>query len=50
MVPELYAKISDALEKAKAEPKSREMSLVITKLEEALMWFNATMGSKATTG
>jgi hypothetical protein len=40
MVPEIVAKMMDALDLAKASPKSREMSLVITKLEEAIMWYN----------
>lgn len=41
MIPELQALIEDALTKAQAEPKSRELALVVTKLEEALMWFKA---------
>jgi len=33
--------ITDAIEEAQKQPKSREMSLVITKLEEALLWYGA---------
>lgn len=40
MVPttELEARIQAAIDEARVEGSSRELSLVITKLEEALMW------------
>lgn len=41
MIPVLLANILDAIEEAKKQPPSREMSLVITKLEEALHWYQA---------
>jgi len=41
MIPMLLAHIQDAIEEAKKQPASREMSLVITKLEEALHWYSA---------
>lgn len=41
MVPALYAYITDAIKEAQSLPKTREMSLVITKLEEALLWYGA---------
>ncbi len=41
MVPHLYALLTDAIKEAQEQPKSREMSLVITKLEEALHWYQA---------
>lgn len=42
MIPVLQAEIEKALEEARAATQSREMSLVITKLEEALHWFHAS--------
>jgi len=39
MIPALHALILDAIEEAKKQPKTREMSLVLTKLEEALLWY-----------
>jgi hypothetical protein len=39
MVEEIVAHISDAIDAAKAKPATRELSLVITKLEEALLWY-----------
>lgn len=39
MIPYLESLIKDAIEEAKNQPKTRESSLVLTKLEEALMWF-----------
>lgn len=41
MAPALYCYITDAIKEAKSLPPSREMSLVITKLEEALLWYGA---------
>lgn len=41
MIPILQSLIEDAIAQAQAEPKSREIALVLTKLEEALMWFKA---------
>lgn len=46
MVDMLTAAIMDAIEEAKKETPSREMSLVITKLEEALMWRSAAQRVK----
>lgn len=41
MIPILSAKIEDAIKEAKSLPKSRETALVVTKLEEALHWYQA---------
>lgn len=43
MMPALYGMIEDAIKEAKASPPSREMSLVITKLEEALLWYKSQL-------
>lgn len=42
MIPELQAKIEEALKTAQAATQSREMALVITKLQEALHWYHAS--------
>lgn len=47
MVPTLYALIADAIKEAESQPKSREMSLVITKLQEALLWYGAQKPAEA---
>jgi len=39
MVDEITAHLMDALEALQKQPKSREVSLAITKIEEALMWW-----------
>jgi hypothetical protein len=41
MVDEVTATLMDALEALKKSPQSREVSLAITKVEEALMWWKA---------
>jgi hypothetical protein len=41
MVDCLTAAIMEAIDEAKKEKPTREISLVITKLEEALMWRSA---------
>ncbi len=41
MVEAIMAHMMDALEEARKMKPSREMSLVITKLEEALLWYGA---------
>lgn len=46
MIPVLQAMIEDAIKEANTQPKSREMALVITKLEEALHWFQARKQSE----
>lgn len=43
MVPALIAHLTDALDEAHKQPKSREMALVITKIEEALHWYHAAL-------
>jgi hypothetical protein len=42
MIEQLMASIISALEEARKKAPSREMSLVITKLEEAEMWLTAS--------
>lgn len=40
MVEAIMAHMMDAIEEAKKMKPSRELSLVITKLEEAILWYN----------
>ena len=39
---ELKVKIKEAIDVAKQQERSREQSLVITKLEEALLWASSS--------
>lgn len=41
MVEAIMAHMMDALDEARKMKPTREMSLVITKLEEALLWYGA---------
>lgn len=41
MIPAILHHLEEAIKEAKALPKTRESSLVITKLEEALHWYRA---------
>jgi len=43
MIPVVLAHLLDALDEAHKQPKSREMSLVITKIEEAIHWYKAVV-------
>jgi len=40
MVEAIVAHLMDALEEAKKLKPSREVSLVITKIEEAMLWYS----------
>jgi hypothetical protein len=39
MMPEIYVDLEKVLEKLREAKPSRENSLAITKIEEAMMWF-----------
>lgn len=45
MIPVIVSYIQNAIEEAKQLPPGRETSLVITKLEEALLWYGAIPNS-----
>lgn len=50
MTPALEELIALAIDGARAEPKSREMALVLTKLDEARLWLaDARRTAKETT-
>jgi len=41
MVEEIVGHMMDALDLARERDKSKEIAMVITKLEEALLWYGA---------
>lgn len=38
-MPEILANLQKSLENAKALPKCRESAILITKIEEAILWY-----------
>lgn len=47
MIPALLSHLMNALDEAHKQPKSREMALTITKIEEAIHWYGAVVRQSA---